>query len=399
MTQQMFDTVALDKARITSDGSLVALVRAGRTGIQLYRGSEIGIKDKDIVRVYRPPEEVFHDDAMKSFTSLPVTVEHPGTLVDAKNWKEHSVGYTGEDIYQDGKYVRVPLILKDAKAVDLVSNGIKKELSFGYTCDFDTTPGSVVVDGQTVEYDAVQRNLRGNHLAVVSMGRAGSECRIGDGRGSTGDNAMDGIKTVTVDGFLVRTTDEGSQAIATLTKKVGDAQMENLKLVADHKTALDAKDAEIATLRTQLADKDKELGTLAGEISKLKSEALDAAKIDALVADRADIIARASVIANDLDYKGKDAATIRRMAVAKVEGDDKVKDKSDDYVQALFDKLHDSANTGAGYGTTPRVDPIVDHMRSAPVGGGRAAVEAAHMGMRRSLEDAWKTPAPTRVAQ
>jgi hypothetical protein len=55
--------------------------------------------------------------------------------------------------------------------------GGKRELSNGYASLIDFTPGETV-NGQ--HYDAVQRQIRGNHVAVVDKGRAGPMCRIGD---------------------------------------------------------------------------------------------------------------------------------------------------------------------------------------------------------------------------
>ena len=52
----------------------------------------------------------------------------------------------------------------------------KKELSMGYFCDYELTPGTF--DGQ--HYDAVQRNIRGNHIALVEEGRMGADVRVMD---------------------------------------------------------------------------------------------------------------------------------------------------------------------------------------------------------------------------
>ena len=56
-----------------------------------------------------------------------------------------------------------------------IKNG-KKELSMGYTCTYDLTPGDW--DGQ--HYDVVQRDLKGNHVALVDKGRMGSDVRVYD---------------------------------------------------------------------------------------------------------------------------------------------------------------------------------------------------------------------------
>ncbi|RAI34538.1 hypothetical protein CH340_08910 [Rhodoplanes serenus] len=88
-----------------------------------------------------------------------------------------------------------------------------------------------------------------------------------------------------------------------------------------------------------IAARDKELGTRDAEIAKLKADQLDAAKLDKLVSDRADVLARAKAVVADVDTTGKSIPDIRRAVVAKKLGDAAVKDKSDDYVEALFDGL------------------------------------------------------------
>ena len=59
---QLFERIQLgDRStrRRTSDGYLVAMGKAARTGIQIYSGSEVGRPDLAQVRVYRPADEVF----------------------------------------------------------------------------------------------------------------------------------------------------------------------------------------------------------------------------------------------------------------------------------------------------------------------------------------------------
>src|SRR5690606_31354603 len=113
---QLFDTVTLDGLRRTQDGYLVADAKVARTGIQIYTGREVdpenkhGLRDKATVRVYRPEEEVFAQDAMHSFAYRPVTDDHPTEMVTADNWKALAVGQTGGEVARDGEFVRVPLV-------------------------------------------------------------------------------------------------------------------------------------------------------------------------------------------------------------------------------------------------------------------------------------------------
>lgn len=61
-------------------------------------------------------------------------------------------------------------------AVQKAESGELVELSCGYECDFDPTPG--VYQGQA--YDGIQRNISYNHLALLPQGRArgGSDVKL-----------------------------------------------------------------------------------------------------------------------------------------------------------------------------------------------------------------------------
>lgn len=284
------DTLALDGVRITRDGYLVADVKASRTGIQTYMGAEVGKPDMAQVRVYRPESEVFSTDALASFTSIPVTVDHPPETVTSDNWRKYAVGNTGEEVARDGQSMRIPLIVKDAAAIKSVQDG-KRELSCGYTCDLDWTAG-ITKDG--LEYDAVQRNLRGNHLAIVSVARGGHDLRIGD--------EMPDAKLTTIvrDGVPVEVNDSAKIIIDALDVKLADAN----KQVGTLTASVSTKDGEIAALRQQIAD-----------------AAMTPAKLDAAVAARATLIDAAKRVFPAIVADGKTDAAIRKEAVTHKLGD------------------------------------------------------------------------------
>lgn len=323
------DAVDVSKPRLTRDGYLAAEAHVARTGIQVYLAGELGM-DGDPnrqIRVYRPPEEVFAADAMASYAFRPVTVDHPPQMVDAKNWKEFARGQTGSDVLRDGEFVRVPLVLMDETAIKDWEAG-KRELSMGYEMDLE------VKDGTTPEgeqYDAVQRNLRMNHLALVARARGGSQLKLGDNTLPTEEPAMPEVKltTVTVDGLSVETTDAGAQAISKLSKDLTKANDDLDKAKSTHQTEIAAKDAE-------LAKRD-------AEIDKLKGSQISDADLDRMVKERGDLIATAKSIA-DKDYTGQSAEDIRKTAVTAVLGADAVDGKSAEYIEARFDILAEDAS-------------------------------------------------------
>lgn len=339
---QFTDAVAVAGTRRLADGYLVSEARCVRTGIQLYTGDEVGKPDMKVVRVYRGPDQVFAADSLQSFSHAPITVDHPKDPVTAENWKALSVGEVSTAAKKDGDWVMLPLILKDAAAIQSVIDG-KRELSAGYVCELDFTPG-VTADGQV--YDAQQKDIKINHLALVDRARAGSAARIGDDAqwGASPitppkEEPTMTLKTVTVDGIPIEVTDQGATVIATLQQRLADAAAASTKVLADHAIAL--------------ADKDKLLASKDAEIDALKAKVLDAAAIDKLVAARAALVTVAKAIAKDVKTDGLSDAAIRRAAVSAALGDAAIKDKPDAYVDARFEILaEERAKNGA--------DPVRD---------------------------------------
>lgn len=334
----MCDRLELDdaaKMEITSDGYLKASPRIARTGIQLYAGDECDRPDMDVVRVYRPQDSVFAGSAVHSYTNLPVTMDHPNQLVTPANWKDVTIGYTGEDVLRDGQAVRVPMMLRDADAIKTVRDG-KKQLSVGYTCDLKWEDG-VTPDGQ--KYDAIQTNIRANHLAVVAAARGGPSLTIGDDNVSTalskGDTSMTTLQKVMVDGVQVEMTDTAAQVVQRAMKAIQDSfdefkektkkeQEENCDSIAKLTEAGKTKDAQIATLTTQLTE---------------SKDALSPAKLEALVADRQAVIGKAKAVLGDkVVVDGKSNSEIRRSVVdAKLK--DAAKGWTDEMVTASFTSL------------------------------------------------------------
>lgn len=332
-----FDTVAISGTRKTADGYLVADVRVARTGVQDYLGSEVdpdgslGLRDMAIVRVYRPETEVFSKDALHSYAHRPVTNDHPTTSVTADNWKSLSVGQTGGDVARDGEWVKVPMVLMDSATIAQVEGG-KRQLSMGYTCVLDATPGTAP-DG--TQYDAVQRGLRMNHLAVVTAARAGAGARIGDEQTPLRDRTEEDQMTmntqkVVVDGITIETTDQGAQVIAKLQRQLGDAAS---NLETEKKQRKEEKD-----------ESDKTIAKKDAEIDDLKAKIMTGDALDSAVAARADLLARASAIAPSVQTKGLSDAAIRKAVVVAKFGDS-MKDKPDAYIDARFDILAESAAT------------------------------------------------------
>lgn len=157
------DSASIQKAIRRDNGLLIAPCVISRAGIFEYR-----LPNGTIRRELRPPEEVFKQDSMDSFAFAPLTNDHPSVPVTAKNAKKLSIGSLGEYVRQDGNLLAATLVVTDAAAIAQIEAG-KCELSCGYECTCDETPGTY--EGQ--RFDAVQRGIKANHVALVSRGRAG----------------------------------------------------------------------------------------------------------------------------------------------------------------------------------------------------------------------------------
>ena len=389
-TVHLHDAFLIDKVRHTKDGYMVCDARVARTGIQLYNGYEIGVPDMAVVRVYRPPEEVFSKAAMQSLAHRPITLNHPPVMVDADNWKEYAVGQTGDEVSRDGDCVRVPMVIMDSKAIAAYTKHGVKELSVGYSTDLKWGRGKTP-DGDV--YDAKQTTIRGNHLAVVPAARGGSRLSIGD------DDHLKGVTEmvkVLVDGQTIEFVDE-------LAAKHVQNHITNLhSAAADLQTKLDKAKAD--------ADKDddeddkaaKDAASKAGEIVALKKQLEDAnAKladeaVDKLIEDRIELRIKANAaLDGKVDLTGKKPAEIRRMVVAAKMGDEVAKTLSDAEMIGAFKYAVVDVKPTSG------VDLLTNDLALLNMGGGgrndpKAIKDAAYAEYTKNLTNAWRTSRATK---
>jgi hypothetical protein len=169
MTQvRRFDVGSLRAPKKLPNGWLRVDGYLTRSGVFSYKNP-----DGSERREYRPPAEVFKNDTMESFSLVPVTDDHPPGLLDAANTKQYAAGAVAGNARRDGDHVAASMLVTDATLIAKMESG-KQQVSCGYICDLEHTPGEV--DGQ--RYDAVQKNIRGNHVAIVDIGRAGPDARV-----------------------------------------------------------------------------------------------------------------------------------------------------------------------------------------------------------------------------
>ena len=149
----------------TPEGYIIDTPVIARTGIQWYR------RDGKDMAEYRPPEEVFAPESLASFVGRPLTIDHPAFMVRSDNVRSVVVGAILGEPWRDGQNLRARVVVHDKQAIELIESGLKSELSVGYTVDTVAKPG---VTPEGAHYDTVQRNIRCNHLSIVTRGRAGN---------------------------------------------------------------------------------------------------------------------------------------------------------------------------------------------------------------------------------
>lgn len=194
------DLAQTGAARATRDGYLAVPARVAKANhVRRYYGSELGLSGDAASRTYgvvTPDTELFARDTMRSYAYRPLTVDHPaGGTVNAENYTQASVGFSGAEVARDGDFLMVPLLLADAGAQAAVTAG-RKQISAGYTLErLDWTPGTLP-SGEA--FDAVARGIRCNHLACVEVGRAGPDVKLALDS-ATGKPTMDTSKITTLD--------------------------------------------------------------------------------------------------------------------------------------------------------------------------------------------------------
>jgi hypothetical protein len=179
MLVQRFDVGRLDRAKRTGAGGARVAATIARTGVQVYTDQHGAT-----VREYRPPETVFAPESLETLGSIPVTEGHPAQGVNPMNHRALSVGHVSDappSRRKDGsggaEWLETAVVLSDADTLRKVESGELTEVSMGYFAEVSPERG-VTPDGE--HYDAVQKSIRFNHLALLKDGhaRAGSGARL-----------------------------------------------------------------------------------------------------------------------------------------------------------------------------------------------------------------------------
>jgi hypothetical protein len=420
-----FDRGELQKPVKQSNGWLRVDGYLTRTGIFEYLQPD-GTKRRE----YRPPEEVFKEDSLETFAMVPVTDTHPPVMLDAGNTTQFARGAVSDTVKRDGDKVRASLLITDAALVAKLEAKDATQVSCGYICDVEDTPGEF----QGQKYDSIQRNIRGNHVAIVPHGRAGAEVRVRmDGSatmdpgacekcGGMADKCDAATKccdacthpAAKADGAdrVYRVKNSGANDLDTTNEAHGaQGQVPMSKIRIDgvdydpsteaFAQALAKRDekiaADMAALKSSLteatAKADKAEGRADAAAEALKKAEADLKELPAKV--RSDMAARAELDARARVILGKDAKLdsvspleVRKMVLAKLSPELKLDGRSEAYVEARFDAALEAAEKDDSEWQKD-ADKLDAGTKPADV---KLDADEAKKAFIKASQDAWKKP-------
>jgi hypothetical protein len=418
---QRFDLSRIGKAKRTPQGFLKFDANITRIGVLEYRKP-----DGTIQREFRPPDEVFRAESLDSLAGAPLTDLHVPE-VTPQNVSSVQRGRVSDSVNHDDRFVKSAVIAQDSSLIEKIDRGERKELSAGYRCRLDFTPGTY--NGE--RYDAIQRDIEYNHVAIgpEGWGRAGGEVAIrldgnsaisvdtdvssmipiqNDGKsapgGSAGTFSNTGEKgtmkrNLRIDGidYAFEADDSAFQAFDRWVKKTDENEKKLSEQVAATESRADSnvKAAEASTqeLQGRFDAQTKELETVKKDLEDANSPA----RLDSLVNERVTLISQAREIIGKDDkgteakFDGKSIREIKEAVLRKVDPEVKLDGTTEDYVNGMFEyavKNFRKADGAAGLRQATVVPPNgLDQDRDKA-----ADPRQARLDMIREIEEASTKP-------
>ena len=216
---------------ITKDGFLVVPATISKVGVFDYLESELGLKGGGIKKVARTEKSLFSDETIKSFENATLTVGHPKDGVNAKNWKDLSVGVV-RNVKRVGDELTAEAWIYDEQAIKTVQEHGVEQLSCGYDCN--------IIPSSVKDADFEMSPMIGNHVAIVAKGRCGGTVKLADE-----EKTVMGKTAKLLDAFL------GAFGI-----KLSDEQKKQIE--EDEETGKDGEEAKKAEKPTEPKEKQSE---------------------------------------------------------------------------------------------------------------------------------------------
>ncbi|MBO7714395.1 MAG: DUF2213 domain-containing protein [Methanobrevibacter sp.] len=150
-----------------------------KAGVMEYLGSELLPEGRSTVDgVQIDPQKIYRVNvslnelkkAKDTFKLAPITDGHIWLGDDGADAKNYQEGTVGENLYIEDGFLYAPLSFTGKAIVEKIKNHKKEELSTSYQ--------NKLVRSTNPAYDFDAVDIRGNHLALVDRGRAGSDVRV-----------------------------------------------------------------------------------------------------------------------------------------------------------------------------------------------------------------------------
>lgn len=269
-----------------------------------------GFAPDQVINVITAADVLFNPQTIASFEGLDATDLHPsGNTINAANWKDHHVGII-QKVKQSGEFLTADLLIKDADMVARVQRNEQVELSIGYDADLELITGTAQ-DG--TPYQAAMRNIIGDHIALVPVGRCGGDCRIGDQHPTKPPSLLpEKTMKLIVDGLPFETNDNPAleAALAKQAEKIKAA--DNAKLtIGDKQFGL----SELVAVQAVVDAMTKENTDLKAKVADLEKSQVSPDQLDAMVKSRTDVIADAKRLKADIKVEGCTCEQIKRDVV------------------------------------------------------------------------------------
>lgn len=310
--------------QFTDEGYLTGRAIVTNIGVFPYLNGDGTIRHE-----LRLPEEVLNPDSLETLKMKPIANEHPAELkIDIENIKKHQKGYTGSEINNDAYHISVPITITDAETIEDVKNG-KRALSAGYSLRLEEKSGTWM----GIHYDAIQRDIRYNHVAIVVKGRAGDAAKmrmdtrdnisyhISWNQDSANNNIKEddivNLKTINIDGVDYQ------------------AEAEVIKTITQLRKQVDTNNTEIEELKKGKSKLEAEKDGLKDKVDQLEKELNDETKIEEKVNQRIKILTAADLAKITTDKKTEREIMEEVIKIVSPKAD--LTNKDAVYISARFD--------------------------------------------------------------
>lgn len=341
----------------TPQGFLKIPASITRTGVLEYKRLDGSIQRELVL-----PEEAKNPASLETLAGAPVTEDHHG-MITPDNVKEHSVGRVDGNVKTTDRLVNADLVIEDRSAINNVTGGKLVEVSAGYACDVEMSPG----EWNGERYDAIQRNRVYNHVALgpKDWARGGNELSL-----HLDSKETDAAIAVHLDnneaGTPVKPKTKGNDM-----KKI-QVRLDGVTYEIEVPEALAATfEASFEKLQTEREDSVKKLDSVQGELDAAKKATVDLqARYDAdtdpkaietAVKVRVQLVEDCKKLSPEIETDGKDSKSLKTEALQAAGYEaDHFDGKSEDYIDGVFKASLKAAPEPEAGSRSVGVPPVIE---------------------------------------